>query len=352
MTQKDIVNARDKIKRYIIEYLKKNNKSLRDAIFDPVLVKLGLTKFEMADKSGNSVYSKYKSLTGTVLNELVRLNVIHYEGREIRLTYDFDIRALKEHFFNKYLTEEEKKDKSGDSKALTLRHILNRSIKKNRSKIFSSTMEEAIAIIQKDIDIAGLNLYDMDYYPNTPLGNRLRRQREVYNAFKAGKIAIDEYEYELSKALMEAISIAGGEFFERLSLNLLLKVYGGSVISNRLTGGSEDNGIDSEIIVTDPLGFIEKIIVQAKTKYNEISSINVKVLREFIGVMTAYSADKGVLICNTQYHKLTIALSKKCRNLILIGKKELFFLMKKHRVGIIYDNADIPYVDDGVFLLK
>lgn len=361
MATVNILGAREKIKKHIIEYLKVNHKSRRDALFGPVMAKLGLSKEQLADKSGDGIYSRYKSICGSTINELVKLNILHYEDKDIFLTapsVPFDQKAIKEFFLSKYLTDEEKKDKKQGSKLNNLKSILGGVIRKYQHEIETRTKEEAIDFIQgklEDSDKIRAKISDflnLNSYPITPLGNRLRKQKEVYGSLLNNKITREEYEIELSRAIMELISIAGGEFFEKLSLNLLKTVYAGSVISDRLTGGPDDNGIDSELIVKDPLGIIEKVVVQAKTKYNEIASINVKVLREFIGVMTAYSADKGVLIANTDFHKLTIALAKKCNNVILIGKQELYELMTKFKVGVIMDKNQNPLIDDQVFMME
>lgn len=358
MTSVNIADAREKIKIYIIDYVKGAGKTLRDDIFEPVLKRLGLSPDEMKNKSGDSDYGRYKSLTGTVINELVRLNVIHYEGKDIVLTEEFDANALREHFLNKYLTEAEKKVKKPQSKVNTLKSILGNTIKRYKSDLKNKTLAESIDYINDKLQESDkfksfvLDFLKLDSYPFNPLGNRLRKQKETYGDFITGKISEDDYQHELIRAIMESISIAGGEFFERLSLNVIKAAYGDSVISEKLTGGSDDNGIDSELVVRDPMGFYEKIIVQSKTKYNEISSINVKVLREFIGVVTAYRADKGILICNTEFHKLAETLSKKCHSVLLIGKKELFAFMKKFKIGIKYDYNGNPLVDDDTFLIK
>ena len=186
-------------------------------------------------------------------------------------------------------------------------------------------------------------------YPDTPLGNILEGADKKFQEYKAGKLAPEKYEAALKRAITQAISAAGGEFFEELSMKVLLAVYGDSVKRNELTAGPDDNGIDGKIYIEDPAGFRELIFFQSKTKLNERSYVSVKVVREFLGVMTAWGATKGILITNSHFHRDTKTFAAKRANLMLIECATLLDIMFAHGVGVRTTDG-LPHIDDDYFL--
>ena len=162
-------------------------------------------------------------------------------------------------------------------------------------------------------------------------------------------ITEEQYAASLKRAVIKAISEAGGEFFEELSMKILLALYGESVRSNELTAGPDDNGIDGKIVIRDPAGFEELVFFQSKTKLNERAYVSIKVAREFLGVMTAYGATKGILITNSRFHRETKAFAAKTRHLRLIDDSELFALMARSGAGIKTVDG-LLHIDDGLFL--
>ena len=187
-------------------------------------------------------------------------------------------------------------------------------------------------------------------YPDTPLGNILEGADKKFQEFKAGKLSKDKYAAALKRALTRAISEAGGEFFEELSMKLLLAVYGDAVARNELTAGPDDNGIDGKIWLSDPVGFKELVFFQSKTKLNERGYVSVKVVREFLGVMTAWGATKGILITNSNFHRDTKTFASKRDELMLIDCARLMELMFAHEVGV--RRAEGAWHADDEFFLK
>ena len=186
-------------------------------------------------------------------------------------------------------------------------------------------------------------------YPDTPLGSALEGADKKYQEFRSGKLSAEKYMTALRRALTHAISEAGGEFFEELSMKLLLSVYGGLVKRNELTAGPDDNGIDGKLYIEDPAGFKELVFFQSKTKLNERAYVSVKVVREFLGVMTAWGATKGILITNAHFHRETKTFAAKRSNLLLIDCAALMELMFSHEVGVRSVDG-VWHIDDDFFL--
>ena len=94
----------------------------------------------------------------------------------------------------------------------------------------------------------------------------------------------------------------GGEFFEHYFMTLLgkyLSNHGKTVISNIVTGGTADGGIDGIIETRDILGFKEKIMVQMK---NRIEDTNETGIRGFWGSVCAYGGTRGIFATTSGFH--------------------------------------------------
>ncbi len=186
-------------------------------------------------------------------------------------------------------------------------------------------------------------------YPDSPLGDLLTEADNKFDDFKAKKIDDRTYIGHLKRIAIKCINEAGGEFFEELSMKLLIAAYGDKVQKNELTAGADDNGIDGKLYVKDPLGFEELIFFQSKTKQNERANVSIKVAREFLGVMSAYGASKGILITNSNFHRDTRTFASKATNLMLIDANVLFDMMIQYGVGII-SRVGTYVIDTSMFL--
>lgn len=264
----------------------------------------GYTKEELKDRSCESLNTRLKSLTGVVINEMLA-------AQTLALTDDGRLTLPA--------PAEEKK-------ALT-RTQRRRELRKR----------------------AAARAKEAPKYPDTPIGKLLAHADKRFNECREKKITAEQYDGSLKRAVIQAISEAGGEFFEEFSMKILLALYGDSVLSNELTAGPDDNGIDGKIVIRDPAGFDELVFFQSKTKLNERAYVSIKVAREFLGVMTAYGAAKGILITNSRFHRETKAFVAKTRNLRLIDANELYAFMKRCQVGLKTVDG-LLHVDDDLFL--
>lgn len=264
----------------------------------------GYTAEQLKDRSCESLNTRLKSLTGVVINEMIAAETLVL----------------------------------GEDKLLSLPALAE--VKKALSKTQKRRAARKRAAARAEQASA---------YPDTPLGKLLSAAHKKYEEARTGKIGKERYTAALKKAVTLCINEAGGEFFEELSMKLLIAVYGDSVVGNELTAGPDDNGIDGKLYVVDPAGFKETVFFQSKTKLNERAYVSIKVAREFLGVMTAYGATKGVLVTNSNFHRETRAFASKVPNLRLIDCAALFENMLRYGVGVKCLNG-IYHIDDDMFL--
>lgn len=148
--------------------------------------------------------------------------------------------------------------------------------------------------------------------------------------------------------LIENIMAKTPDFFERLIVDLLLKMgYGYDSDSGVVVGGSHDNGIDG-IISEDKLG-LSLIYLQAK-RYNSKNAVGSKEIQSFVGAMQ--KIQKGVFITTSRFTSgaLKYTEEQQQKNIKLIDGKMLTHLMVKYEIGIISQQSlKIYKVDNSYF---
>lgn len=133
---------------------------------------------------------------------------------------------------------------------------------------------------------------------------------------------------ELQENLLKHILDKDPEFFERLVVDLLVKMgYG----QGRQTQISNDGGIDG-IIATDALGF-DPIYVQAK-RYSPGNTVGRPELQGFAGALGSIS--RGVFITTSSFAKSEIEWASHYPHatLVLIDGKRLTELMVQYDLGV------------------
>ena len=153
---------------------------------------------------------------------------------------------------------------------------------------------------------------------------------------------------ELSIELIEKIKSSSPIFFERLVVDLLIKMgYGGSrKEAGQVIGKSGDGGIDG-IIKEDKLG-LDTIYIQAK-KWD--STVPVSQVRDFAGSLLSKKAKKGIFITTSSYPKAAYEFVTSIEpKIILIDGKELADLMIEYNVGISSKiNYEVKKIDLDYF---
>ncbi len=162
-----------------------------------------------------------------------------------------------------------------------------------------------------------------------------------------------EYAYqklrsELSKDVLDIVKTCSPTFFEKLVIDLLIKMgYGGSrKDAGQAIGGTGDGGIDG-MIKEDKLG-LDIIYLQAKRWENPVP---VREIRDFTGALAAKRARKGIFITtstfpNTAYDYVASVEYK----IILIDGQLLANLMIENNVGLsIVNTYQLKAIDTDYF---
>ena len=345
----------------IVSLFETHEKRTRKDLIDEAMKHYGLSEMQLSDRSSTSLATRYKSLTGSVINELLEQRLIEYEGTELRLVNTVQETQQSINYKTRILTL------LSDGQPRTRAGILNEIAGENNRKAPDSSDNSAKRDAKKRafVGTALRQLEDMgevfrrngryfvkqsEKYPATPIGAHFIDTEKVYLEAVAGRLRRAKYENKLKMAYMKAININGSVFMEILALKAVKVLFGKSVVSDELTAGPNDNGIDGIVEVIDPLGFREKILIQAKTRQRLNTSVTVKELREFAGVMQGARAAKGVMATNASIHEEGKRFAATIPNLTCIDKDRLFDIALKHSLGIIYDENGIPFLDAGLFI--
>ena len=139
---------------------------------------------------------------------------------------------------------------------------------------------------------------------------------------------------ELKERFLARIHSKGGEFFEHYIMTLLKKneeTHGKVVTECRVTGGSQDGGIDGVMKTTDYLGFRETVLVQAKNRTDMTSETKV---RSFLGSVYATGAAKGIYAITSDFHPGAKLLLAGIDNCIGINGEDIFKMACNTMYGI------------------
>lgn len=160
---------------------------------------------------------------------------------------------------------------------------------------------------------------------------------------------------QLSDELLSAIMEQSPRFFERLVVQLLLKMgYGGAFDdAAKVTGKVSDEGIDG-IIREDKLGF-SSIYIQAK-RWDPAAIIGRPEIQKFVGALAGQGAAKGLLITTAQFSKEAVqyAVNRAYNTkVVLVDGKALARLMIENSVGVspintyVVKKLDSDYFSEG-----
>ncbi len=137
-------------------------------------------------------------------------------------------------------------------------------------------------------------------------------------------------------------------FFEKIVVDVLLKIgYGGIHGRGMVVGKSGDGGIDG-IIYEDKLG-LESIYIQAKKWEGNVPD---REIRDFIGSLDLKGARKGIFITTSEFTKPALESAEKARNvrIVLIDGKTLAKVMIDYNIGISTRTTyEIKRIDSDYF---
>ncbi len=159
-----------------------------------------------------------------------------------------------------------------------------------------------------------------------------------------------ELDEELSLELINRVTAAPPDFFERLVIQLLLAMgYGGSTSeAGRALGRSGDGGVDG-VIDQDSLG-LDRIYVQAK-RYADGNNVGSGAIRDFFGSLDRFKANKGLFVTTSAFSSTardTAELLSK--RIVLIDGRQLAKLMIRFNVGCrIEETIQLKKLDEEFF---
>lgn len=154
---------------------------------------------------------------------------------------------------------------------------------------------------------------------------------------------------ELATELIDKIKSCSPGFFERLVIDLLLKMgYGGSLKdAGKATRLTNDEGIDGTI-KEDKLG-LDFIYIQAKRW--DTQAVGRPDIQSFVGALDGQRATKGIFITTSRFAESAKEYVKTItKKVILIDGKELAELMIEYNVGLATKiNYEVKKIDNDYF---
>jgi len=162
---------------------------------------------------------------------------------------------------------------------------------------------------------------------------------------------INEINEAIKRELLDKILKLPPQFFERLVLDLIVKMgYGGSFEeASKLLGKVGDEGVDG-VIKEDLLG-LDNVYLQAK-RWSKDTVIGRPEIQKFVGALHGKGAKKGIFITTAKFSSdaFDYAESIKDMKIILIDGDKLLDYMLKYNVGVESKRAiEIKKIDEGYF---
>ncbi len=278
--------------------------------------------------------------------------------------YIRDVTERLSSFFR--LTEEEKRKRleSGNGEVFYNRVIWARVyllkaglLKATRRGYFSITErgQQLLADNPARIDNSVLRRYP-EFVEFTRVSSKKNESSSTLEAELRTKTPEEALEYgyqqlrqNLQQQLLERVRHGSSSFFERLVVELLVKMgYGGSLRdAGEVVGKAGDDGIDG-VIKEDRLG-LDAIYIQAK-RWGE-AQIGRPELQKFVGALKGQRANKGVFITTSKFSRdAQDYVSRVDSKVVLIDGDQLTALMIDFGVGVTTTASyDIKRVDSDYF---
>ncbi len=151
-------------------------------------------------------------------------------------------------------------------------------------------------------------------------------------------------EEKFEELFLSRIHELGGKFFEHFVANMLEKYYtvnGREVLVCEVTGGSEDGGIDVIMETKEQLGFVERIMIQAKNR--RTIRVTEKEVREFYGEMYAQRGTRGIYITTSSFCESAEKFLNSLPDCVAIDGKKVFEIAKQVAYGIQQTKSGLAF---------
>lgn len=280
----------------------------------------------------------------------------------------------KEHSFHEaadalaqvfHLTDEELEELLPSGRQATFSNRLNwASSYLKHAALLESTKRGYFKITKRGMEILQqkppkINIEFLMQFPEFQEFRTVRKEKngiieagvETTNTHTPEELLEDGYQkirQELAQELLNRVKVCSPRFFERLVVELLVKMgYGGSIKdAGQVIGRSSDEGIDGTI-KEDRLG-LDVIYIQAKRWEGTIGRPQ---LQQFVGALHGQQAKKGVFITTSSFTKEAGEFAKKINdNVILIDGQQLAEFMIDFNVGVAaVTSYEIKRIDSDYF---
>jgi restriction system protein len=173
---------------------------------------------------------------------------------------------------------------------------------------------------------------------------------EIHTPEELIETAFQNIKRTLADEILEKIRNVTPAFFERLVVDLLVKMgYGGSIKdAGKAIGKTNDEGIDGTI-KEDKLG-LDIIYIQAK-RWKEGNIVGRPEIQKFVGALAGQGAKKGIFITASSFSKEALEYSPKNETkIIMIDGIQLAELMIEYNVGVSNQQTyEIKKIDNDYF---
>lgn len=313
----------------IFQYLG-NNKQTRKNILDNATNQFNKTY----DKNIKNIKNnETRSYVGTVLNELISEKDLCYENGLIYKTVEDSIIVDKAKCKSKLLEYLQKKDYTKTE----LYNLIIKSLGADQTKSLKDDNEikEYIGqLLTRYVNDEVIELENNKYRFIVPTIN-INSKPLLENEFK--------------KQFLDRLHKNGGSFFERFMANVLEKYFtltGRTVWDCIVNGGSNDAGIDIKIKLSDDLGFVDEVMVQAKCRAK--AQVTENEVRNFYGAINVEKASKGIYVTTSTFHQNADKLLHSLDNCVGIDGNGVFELSRKVLYGMKITRNGFIF-DDKVF---
>lgn len=316
----------------ILDYVKKNPKSTRKAVLDGTAV---IFKQKCSEKKINDITkNEARSYVGKSLNDLLSEKALLSENGFITESADDKIAVDKNKCKAVFL--ELLKKREYEKSELYAEIIKEIGADKTRSKDDDNEIKGYVGqLISRYVDEGTVAFKNNKYFIKT------RSMKAV------PKKPVPESEFK--KNFLNRIYENGGSFFENFFANVLEKYYtltGRTVWDSLVSGGSDDGGIDIKLRISDDLGFVDNVMVQAKCRQN--ANVTETEVRNFYGAINVVKASRGIFVTTTGFCPTADKLLKSLDNCVGIDGDGVFELSKKTLYGMKISGGGFIF-DDRVF---
>lgn len=296
------------VRRDVVAVLSRADSISKKELFSKVYDLSTLTEEERLDTDVDSVGVLYRSLIGSVLSDAIEMGEISLAGNQYSLNRDTPL----------YIRGYEVKE--------YVKNILKENIPYTKKEIFKKCeIAFGTNTTNTNKDDNRLRAYIGEFLNTCEKKGTVTVVDGAYYLSKETETVIDSYDNFIG-----GLNSKGGENFERFGAMLLRAFYekaGVTVDECRVTGGSDDGGIDIIVRTTDKLGFKEFICVQAKARRN--AHVTLKEVREFIGAMHTQKGTKGIYLTTSVFHEDAKKLIEEVHNVTGIDGAILYKIAKE-----------------------